>query len=60
MELALLKKYFISCLRKGHYKINIKHSMMSESRQVGSAQTEDGKSEHQHSRNQQTKMDWNG
>ena len=34
--------------------------MMSESRQVGSAQTEDGKSEHQHSRNQQTKMDWNG
>ena len=31
-----------------------------ESRQIGSGQTGDGKSEHQHSRNQQTKMDWNG
>ena len=28
-----------------------------ESRQIGSGQTRDGKSEHQHSRNQQTKMD---
>ena len=27
---------------------------------IGSGQTGDGKSEHQHSRNQQTKMDWNG
>ena len=27
-----------------------------ESRQIGSGQTGDGKSEHQHSRNQQTKM----
>ena len=32
----------------------------NESRQIGSGQTGDGKSEHQHSRNQQTKMDWNG
>ena len=31
-----------------------------ESRQIGSAQTGDGKSERRHSRNQQTKMDWNG
>ena len=31
-----------------------------ESRQTGSGQTGDGKSEHQHFRNQQTKMDWNG
>ena len=31
-----------------------------ESRQIGSGQTRDGKGEHQHSRNQRTKMDWNG
>ena len=31
-----------------------------ESRQIGSGQTGEGKSERQHSRNQQTKMDWNG
>ena len=31
-----------------------------ESRQTGSGQTRDGKGEHQHSRNQQTKIDWNG
>ena len=30
-----------------------------ESRQIGSGQTRDGKGEHRHSRNQQTKMDWN-
>ena len=29
-------------------------------RQIGSGQTGDGKSERRHSRNQQTKMDWNG
>ena len=29
-------------------------------RQIGSGQTGDGKSECRHSRNQQTKMDWNG
>ena len=33
---------------------------VSESRQIGSGQTGDGKNEHLHSRNQQTKMDWNG
>jgi hypothetical protein len=31
-----------------------------ELRQIGSGQTEDGKSEHRHFRNQQTKLDWNG
>ena len=31
-----------------------------ESRQIGSGQTGDGKSECQHSSNQRTKMDWNG
>ena len=30
-----------------------------ESRQIGSGQTRGGKSERRHSRNQQTKMDWN-
>ena len=30
-----------------------------ESRQIGSGQTGDGKSERRHARNQQTKMDWN-
>ena len=30
-----------------------------ESRQIGSGQIRDGKSEHRHSRNQQTKMDGN-
>ena len=31
-----------------------------ESRQIGSGQTRDGKSEYRHSRNQRTEMDWNG
>ena len=31
-----------------------------ESRQIGSRQTRDGKSERPHFRNQRTKMDWNG
>ena len=31
-----------------------------ESRQIGSSQIGDGKSEHRHSRNQRTKMVWNG
>ena len=42
------------------------HKVMSificglESRQIGSGQTRDGKSECRHSRNQRTEMDWNG
>ena len=39
---------------------NVPVSLVPESRQIGSGQTGDGKSEHRHSRNQQTKMDWNG
>ena len=39
---------------------NVPMSLVPESRQIGSGQTGDGKSEHRHSRNQQTKMDWNG
>ena len=31
-----------------------------ESRQIGSGQTRDGKGERRHSRNQRTKLDWNG
>ena len=31
-----------------------------ESRQIGSDQTGDGKSERRHFRNQRTRMDWNG
>ena len=31
-----------------------------ESRQIRSGQTGDDKGEHRHSRNQQTKIDWNG
>ena len=33
---------------------------VQESRQIGSGQTRDGKGERRHSRNQRTKMDWNG
>ena len=31
---------------------------IQESRQIGSGQTGDGKSEHRHSKNQPTKMEW--
>ena len=34
--------------------------LVHESRQIGSGQTADGKSEHRRFRNQWTKMDWNG
>ena len=44
---------------KEQYCIGIKCSV-HESRQIGSSQTGDGKSEHQHFRNQQNKMDLNG
>ena len=39
---------------------NVPMSLVPESRQIGSGQTGDGKSEHRHSRNQRTEMDWNG
>ena len=35
-------------------------NVKSESRQIGSDQTGDDKGEYRHSRNQQTKLDWNG
>ena len=45
---------------KEQYCIGIWNVRSHELRQIGSGQTRDGKSEHRHSRNQQTKMDWNG
>ena len=38
----------------------IKTGQITSSRQTGSGQTRDGKSECRHSRNQRTKMNWNG
>ena len=45
---------------KEQYCIGTWNVRSHESRQIGSGQTRDGKSEHQHFRNQQTKMDRNG
>ena len=45
---------------KEQYCIGTWNVRSNESRQIGSGQTRDGKSERRHSRNQQTKMDWNG
>ena len=44
---------------KEQYCIDLE-CQVHESRQIGSGQTRDGKGEHRHSRNQQTKRDWNG
>ena len=44
---------------KQQYCIGIWKCYVHESRQIGSDQTGDGKSEHRHFRNQWTKMDWN-
>ena len=44
---------------KQQYCMNLE-CQVHESRQIGNGQIGDGKSERQHSRNQQTKMDWNG
>ena len=43
----------------GTWNIHMIHKV-HESSQIGSGQIGDGKSEHRHSRDQQTKMDWNG
>ena len=48
-------KYFMGC----HMAMEL-HLVINESRQIGSGQVGDGKSECQHSRNQWSKMDWNG
>ena len=45
---------------KEQYCIGTWNVRSMKKRQIGSAQTEDGKSERRHSRNQRTKMDWNG
>jgi hypothetical protein len=45
---------------KEQYCIRNLECQVHESRQIGSGQTSDGKSERHHSRNQRTKMDWNG
>ena len=45
---------------KEQYCIGTWDVKVHESRQIGSGQTGDGKSERRHSRNQRTKMDWNG
>jgi len=45
---------------KEQYCIGTLECQVHESRQIGSGQTRDGKSKHRHSRNQRTKMDWNG
>ena len=42
------------------FSFNISPSNEYSGLQIASGQTRDGKSEHQHSRNQWTKMDWNG
>ena len=49
----------VRCCKK-QYCTGIWNIRSMKSRQIGSGQTGDGKSERQHSRNQQTKMDWNG
>ena len=38
----------------------VRKCQVHESRQIESGQTRDSKGERRHSRNQQTKMDWNG
>ena len=45
---------------KEQYCIRNLECQVHESRQIGSGQTRDGKSECRHSRNQRTEMDWNG
>ena len=45
---------------KEQYCIGTWNVRSMKSRQIRSGQTGDDKSEHRHSRNQRTKMDWNG
>ena len=48
----------IQCCKE-QYCIGTWNVMSMKQGKIGSGQTGDGKSEHRHSRNQQTKMDWN-
>ena len=45
---------------KEQYCIGTWNGQVHVSRQIGNGQTGDGKSEHRHSRNQRTEMDWTG
>ena len=49
----------VRCYKQQYY-IRTWNVRSMNQRQIGSGQTGDGKSERRHSRNQQTKMDWNG
>ena len=49
----------IRCCKRAILHRNLK-CQVHESRQIGNGQTRDGKNERRHSRNQRTKMDWNG
>ena len=49
----------VRCCKKQYLHRNLE-CQVHESRQIGSGQTGDGKSEWRHSRNQRTEMDWNG
>ena len=49
----------VQCCKEAILHRNLE-CQVHESRQIGSGQTRNGKGECQHSRNQQTKMDWNG
>ena len=49
----------VRCCKEQYLHRNLE-CQVHESRQIGSGQTRDGKSERQHSRNKRTEMDWNG
>ena len=52
----------VRCCKEQYYigTWNIRSVRKLAKRQIGSSQTGDDKSEHQHFRNQRTEMDWNG
>ena len=50
----------VRCCKEQYWLDRNLECQVHESRQIGSGQTRDGKGERRHSRNQQTKMDWNG
>ena len=57
---SIRKKSDFSIEKLAKYRGKKQACQVHESRQIGSGQTGDGKSECRHSRNQRTKMDWNG
>ena len=50
----------VRCCEEQYYIGTWNVRSMNQARQIGRGQTGDGKSERRHSRNQRTKMDWNG